>query len=187
MGHKQKLILASFLSLLLVSACDRGGDQVWEFVEYNDPTQSDSRTAGKQFKWVLVSMASRKGTVLEPLTEEGAIIVKADTMPPMLDERPIPRAIKISKHIPLDYDEVQFATAIPRKDFLSHSDIEMKALAPPPSVMPLEDMSVPEVVEVVAETKAEVEAVEIPTAPVQQENVKIKDADSLFRGLTLAK
>lgn len=100
MIKKQKFALLGLLSLLALSGCDAGDDRAWEAQKWVGVPYTEERTAGTGFKWVLVALAPRKGAVLEPIMEQTEAIIPAKP------------AVKISKYVPLDYNDIQKATPI---------------------------------------------------------------------------
>lgn len=100
---------ASALSLLILSACSRDENQVWEAVEYDGGVYDDDRTAGRGIRYVLKSMAPKKGAVLKAISPATMDVLPATR----INESLVP--LRISRRIdlgPMIYPLPEQATQI---------------------------------------------------------------------------
>lgn len=93
------LTCASAIGLFSLTSCGFEDNDTWDVIEYEGVPYTEERTAGRGVKYVLASLAPRKGPVLEPMLEE------TPDLPPKIS-LPVPMPEKIKNATPIFNDKV---------------------------------------------------------------------------------
>lgn len=194
---------------LVLAACDVGGEKSvkqWKKVPVNLKL-SETRTAGQNYEWVLMSMAETKDIALKPLSDEtpselldAENIDPVNAVPPQEAKGQSMMGIRISKKIEVPYGPLNFYGTRPRE----REDIHI--LDERPKITILKDYNdrqkeqaveeitdEPSLDDVIAEfednkVKPEDILAEEPTEPQQlpkSNQEKVKKADKIFERFAL--
>ena len=121
---KYSLLPALMTLSLVLAACDFGGEKSvkqWKKVPVNSKL-SETRTAGQNYEWVLMSMAETKDMTLKPLSGEtpselldAENIEPVNAVPPQEAKGQSMMGIRISKKIEVPYGPLNFYGTQPKE------------------------------------------------------------------------
>lgn len=181
---------------LVLAACDFGGEKSvkqWKKVPVNSKL-SETRTAGENYKWVLMSMAETKDMELKPLSNETPTelldaenIEPVNAVPPQGAKGQSMMGIRISKKIEVPYGPLNFYGTRPREREDKHILDERPEIKIEKQYeqQEFDESTIEELVEELKQSEIEQEIKQEVSAAETKPKPEIKRADKIFEKFAL--